>query len=311
MLSGLSAQLKDMAVLHFSVLVAVLASLTCYVFYLIWRNLHRARIIEDTPTAKVRSAPQGYVELEGRARQFPEQTLTAPLTGTACVWFRFKIEKQGRSAGSGGSDWSTVESRSSSEPFIFFDETGECLVDPRDAEVLPGIRKVWYGNTRWPGNASKRGLFGELVGKRFRYTEERIDAGDAYVLGWFESVREVESSPGADISALLREWKRDQKLLNQRFDNNRDGVLDETEWHQAREAARRQVLRQRVERTVSPEFSRVRASEHEGQPFLISAKPQPQMTGRYRRYAIFALLGALVLAVALAWILAARFSSVS
>jgi hypothetical protein len=309
MFSGLAIHLQNMATPHYSVFVAVLAALNCYLFYLIWRNLHRARIIEDTPTARVRSAAQGYVELEGYARQLPEQTHVAPLTGTPCVWFRFKIEEQRSSSGSSGSHWSVVESRHSSEPFIFFDQTGDCLVDPRGSEVLPGARKVWYGSTRWPGAASKPGMFGPVFGKRFRYTEERIDAGEVYILGWFDTVRGSETSISQDVSALLREWKRDPKLLNQRFDSNSDGVLDEAEWHQARQAARRQASRERAERAVQAEINQLRASEHDGQPFLISAKPQFLITERYRRYALFSLLGALLVTAVLAWILTARFTT--
>lgn len=307
MLTGLAADLQNMAPLHFSVFVAVSGALSCYLFYLIWRNLHRARIIEDTPTAKVRSAPQGYVELQGHARQLPDHPLVAPLTGTPCVWFRFKIEEKHRSGHSGGSGWSEVESRRSSEPFIFFDDTGDCLVNPRDSEVLPGVRKVWYGSSRWPVETSKRGVFGMLVGKRFRYTEERIDAGEIYILGWFDTVRGAQTSVAEDVSQLLREWKKNPKLLHQRFDNNRDGVLDETEWHQARQAALRQVSRERAERAVQAGVNSLRVSEHDGQPFLISAKPQFLMTGRYRRYALFSLLGAMAGTALVVWMLALRF----
>ena len=36
-------------------------------FWYAWTNLVRKRVMEDMPTAKLRSAHQGYIELQGRA----------------------------------------------------------------------------------------------------------------------------------------------------------------------------------------------------------------------------------------------------
>lgn len=41
----------------------------------------RAKLIEAMPTSQIGSAPDGYVELEGRAEAVRGQTLRAPLTG--------------------------------------------------------------------------------------------------------------------------------------------------------------------------------------------------------------------------------------
>jgi len=307
MFSDFAEDLQTMPGLHYSVFVAVVSGLLLYLFYLIWRNLHRARIIEDTPTAKVRSAPQGYVELEGRARLLPEQPTVAPLTGTPCVWFRFKIEEERRGGHSGGSDWASLESGESETVFVFFDDTGDCLIDPRGADVTPGVKKIWYGSTRWPGGAQRRGLFGGLIGKRYRYTEERIDAGPVYVLGWFDTVRSTDASVSEEVATLLRDWKQDQDGLKQRFDRNRDGVIDESEWTVVRQHAHREVLQDRAVRSSQDEVHCVRASGHDRYPYLISAKPQFLLTGRYRRHAVFSLLGSVALTGFLAWMLVVRF----
>lgn len=295
-----------MATLPFSVFVFVMVSLLLYFFYLIWRNFHRARIIEDTPTAKVRSAPQGYVELVGDTRLSPDEPLLAPLTRLPCVWFRFKVEKERHSSRS-GSNWSEVESGVSDTPFLFYDDTGECLVDPRKAEVTPGVKKIWYGNSKWPGAEERRGLFGGLVGTRYRYTEERLDEGSAYILGWFDSVHSTDQSVSEEVSNRLRSWKHDQEELKRRFDNNRDGRLDEDEWQQARQQAQRQVVQDRAERSAQAAVHIVRATDHDRHPFLISAKPQFLLTGRYRRRAVFSLAGSVLAAGFLAWMLVVRF----
>jgi hypothetical protein len=298
--------LQTMGNLPFSVFAFLVTSLLLYSFYLIWRNFHRARVIEDTPTAKVRSAHQGYVELEGGVRFMNEEPLVAPLTRLPCVWFRYKIEKERRS-GRSRTTWSKVDSGVSDAPFLFHDDTGECLVDPRKAEVTPGVKKVWYGRTKWPGVEEPGGLLGALAGRRYRYTEERIDEGHAYILGWFDTLRSTDTPVSEEVSQTLRDWKQDQDELNRRFDTNRDGRLDEGEWQKARQEAHRQVVQGRAQRSAEADVHIVRATDHDRHPFLISAKPQTLLTGRYRRNAALSLAGSVFAAGFLAWMLVVRF----
>ncbi len=305
-MSGLIEDVQTMALLHFAIFAVVFGTLTLYFFYLIWRNFHRARVIEDTPTALVRSAPQGYIELEGAGRSLLEQPITSPLTKTSCVWYRFKIEKEKHSSRS-GSNWSDVESGSSETPFLFYDSTGECLVDPRKAEVTPGVKKVWYGSTKWPGVYEEKGFFGELLGTRYRYTEERIDGRELYILGWFDTVRSTDNTVSAEVSALLKRWKQDQSGLLKRLDADADGSIDNDEWQTARQQAQREVIADRAARSAEAETNVIRASHHDRYPFLISAKPQFLLVDRYRRHALYTLLASLVGAGFLAWLLVVRF----
>ena len=84
--------------------------------YGIFHFIRRARLIEDTPTAKVRSAAQGYLELIGRGKYLGDKPLVAPLTGTPCTWYSYKIEREVQSGKQ--TRWSTVESEISSLPFL-------------------------------------------------------------------------------------------------------------------------------------------------------------------------------------------------
>jgi hypothetical protein len=231
----------------------------------------------------------------------------APLTHTACVWYRFKIEREKHNSRS-GSTWSEVESGASETPFVFFDDTGDCLVDPRQAEVTPVIKKVWYGSSKWPGGADQRGFFGALIGTRYRYTEERIDGGDVYVLGWFDTLRSTDHSVSEELSGVLKAWKRDQAALLRRFDENSDGRIDADEWQAARQAAHREVLVDRAARSSEPATNVLRASGQDGYPFLISARPGFLLSDRYRRRGWLALLGSLAAAGLLAWMIAVRNS---
>ena len=114
----------------FLVLAAVLA-VAAFVAGL--TGLRRVRHIEDVPTARVRSAPQGYVELIGRAHAMDGEPIIAPLSQTPCCWYRFRVER------ADGKDWRTVDSGVSDGIFLLRDETGECVVDPRVPRSRPAI----------------------------------------------------------------------------------------------------------------------------------------------------------------------------
>lgn len=65
----------------------------------------RAWRLADTPIARIRPAPQGYVELYGRARLLPGPPILAPLSSLPCAWYRYQIEER-----SSGGRWWLVES---------------------------------------------------------------------------------------------------------------------------------------------------------------------------------------------------------
>ena len=59
--------------------VAVFAAGCAYASWRTWRHVSHIRLIEDTPTAKIRSAPQGYVELEGTGKLMDGPPIIAKL----------------------------------------------------------------------------------------------------------------------------------------------------------------------------------------------------------------------------------------
>ena len=56
----------------FLVLAVLLAAGTAYAVYRFFTSLRRDRFAADTPVARIRSAAQGYVHVEGRAGPPPE-----------------------------------------------------------------------------------------------------------------------------------------------------------------------------------------------------------------------------------------------
>jgi hypothetical protein len=257
---------------HPGELVLILPAVAVVSFYLTFRYWSLARSVADTALARVRSAPHGYVELYGRA-EFAADTKqrNAPLTGRSCVWWSFTIaEKSGRS-------WAIVDRGTSAEAFMLHDDTGACLVDPDGALIRPSSRNVWYGSESWPSAPYSTG---GLLGGRYRYTELRIEEHDGVcVLGDCATVGGLaDGGLETDIAALLHLWKDDQATLLKRFDRDGDGTLNASEWDQAREAARSQVLSQRAQMPTVKQMTKPR----DGRTYLIAASDPAHVAQRYR-----------------------------
>ncbi len=263
-----------------------------------FRNIRAARLIEDVPTAKIRSAHQGYVELMGTAQAMAGEPIISPLSGTRCCWYSYKVERRNDKS------WSTVEHDESEGLFLLRDDTGECVVDPEDADVTSRHRDTWYGTRtpppgRGPLAASRRppGLLQRLslrtgldirIDNDFlgdhRYTETLILSGDPlYVVGHFKSFDDIDHERHRDELAreLLREWKRD-KCKMASFDRNGDGRIDLEEWELARREARREAGRQYLEQMAGQHLHTLSRPLVNGRPFLISNLPQFDLARRYR-----------------------------
>lgn len=290
---------------EFWIICLLLGGLAVAGFYGIFRFIHRLRIIEDTPTSKIRSAVQGYVELIGHGELMPGTPIIAPLTGTPCTWYSYKIEEKVEhydSRGGRHTRWRTLQSGISDELFYLKDDTGECIIDPEGAEVTPGKSDVWYGNTpTWSHNlpSSRGGLFN--MG-RYRYTEKRMHPTEPlYAIGLFKSVGGAQELPNTqeDVRRLLNQWKQNQSGLLKHFDTNGDGQIDLHEWEQVRKVARKVILKQQAERMQGPVNHLLAKPEDSRRPFILSVLPQEGMARRYRwmaagSFALFLLGGALL-----------------
>jgi hypothetical protein len=275
-----------------------------------FRWLHVARLIEDTPTSRVRSAAQGYVELAGRCRPLPGTANPAPLTQRPCVWWHYRIQRRTDSGAPGKRrrSWSNVSSGHSGQPFLLDDGTGSCIVQPAGAEVLTGEATTWYGNTPWPTQAPGRPA---PVGEgEYRYFEERIyEHEQVYALGEFRTHSTAgQRDPQAEAGALLAEWKQDQARLVERFDADRDGQVSLAEWERARDEARQTVLQRHLAQPVGPALH-VLGHPDADRLFLIAAFPQRQVAKRFRRRALAAFAGFAAAVYALGWLLQGVFGS--
>jgi hypothetical protein len=251
--------------------------------YGIFHFIRRARLIEDTPTAKVRSATQGYLELIGRGKYLGDKPLVAPLTGTPCTWYSYKIEREVQSGKQ--TRWSTVESEISSLPFLLVDDTGQCLINPAGAEVIPAVNQVWYGNSRHPlSGPSGRGGFFRLGSGEYRYTEKRLHTDEyLYALGDFVTLGEQQSEHNLErqVGATLKAWKQKPEALLTHFDADNNGEIDLQEWERVREAARKKVLHDRLHNAITPALHTL-GKPCDGRPFILSVQSQRSMSRKFR-----------------------------
>lgn len=288
-LSGLQTSIRNAPQDDFWIWSSVLALASMAAGYGIFHFLHRARIIENTPTSKIRSAVQGYVELIGTGEWLDAKPNIAPLTRQSCTWYSYRIEKKEVTYSSKGGTrtrWRTVESGDSKAFFILEDDTGQCVINPQGAEVYPSAEDVWYGGSHYPESGPDvRGSF--FSGGSYRYTEKRMHAGDPlYALGKFITVDNNHPAKlQAELRDLLVKWKEDQASLLQRFDTNSDGKIDMQEWTAARDVAQQEVLKQRLQRAVEPVTHMLIRTDSRRQPFILSVEAQLKMVKRFRIYA--------------------------
>jgi len=158
-----------------------------YFLYQAYKNILNARMMEDTPTAKIRSAAQGYVELQG-VQHFSKQPLRAPLSQLSCTWYRYAIECYQNER------WRIIEEGMSEAPFELEDGTGRCVIQPKGAQIIAPCDK-WSGFRRKP-NGKPKTWIGRLFGAlgRYRYHEWRMSEGmSLYAIGYFQTIDHINT----------------------------------------------------------------------------------------------------------------------
>jgi hypothetical protein len=243
--------------------------------------LHRLRTINGTPTSRIASAAQGYVELLGNS-----QPLGAPILGKyslqPCLWYRYQVERKNHK-----NQWRTEATGESDAPFLIDDGSGQCVIDPKGAEIITQHKDTWQAGG-------------------YRYTEWLlIPMDELYALGEFKTAGGSTSTLTHQelMNQVLTEWKKDNADLLRRFDLNNSGELDMQEWMLARQAAKREAHKRLTEVRAEAD-THFLLQPHDGRLFLISNMPPQQLA---RRYALWTWLHLVILFGALggvAWLLA-------
>jgi len=256
-------------------IAAGLINLWAWITSLSWR-----RAIVDTPTSRVVSAAQGFVELMGIGQPLPNQPLLSPFNHLPCLWYRYTLEKRDNG------NWQHMEQGESEFSFILDDGSGRCEIDPLGAEIVTTHKEIRTQGDR-------------------RYTEYLLLKGDRlYALGEFVSLNgsHTQLDSRLDIGDLLAEWKTDQAVLHARFDLDRSGTIDDQEWQLARNAAKREVERQHREIRNQPTQHYLRKPRAR-KPYLIANHPPEKLGRRYGWLAALYLLLLLSCLFGIGWAL--------
>ena len=296
--------------------VAVLAAGSAYCSWRTWRHVSNIRLIEDTPTCKIRSAPQGYVELEGLGKLMDGPPIIAKLSGLPCVWYRYKIEEYTATGKGNEHRWETIDKGESTETFWLQDDTGRVVVDPEGAEVTSRHKDTWRSHSSLGGIVHPvfvtNFITAHRAGGTYRFTEERINSGERlYALGLLKNVSSYTSQPTVDedVRALLGDWKKDQPRLLERFDLDKNGKIDEKEWMLARSQARREAMKNRQEQVnhFADGLNVLGPTRDRTRPYILSAFTQKELSQRYRLWAALYGVGFFLIGVAAVWVLNAKF----
>ncbi len=239
--------------------------LIAFISLIAWMStLRRRRAITDTPTSRIASAAQGYVELLGTGRPLDHPPLLSPLTRLPCLWYRYQVEEKK------GDKWQTISRDESNVSFIIDDGSGRCVVDVEGAEILTRHKETWteghYRNTEW----------------KLLINDEVYALGDFHTLGGGS----VDLDAREDLNALLAEWKKDKDTLLERFDLNGDGEIDMQEWGLARQAARREVSRMHREARNDSDVNTL-CCPRNGRHYLLSNLDPNKLARRYLLWSAF------------------------
>ncbi len=166
-----------------------------------------ADLIHETKTTKVDKLRPGLVELEGKIASVTGQLLRAPVSGKACVLYRFLVEEQ-VSSGSGKhrkTRWVSRVDEKQQVGFVLHDGTGGVEVDLTKGELHLGSDqggRSGFLNDATPDferalQARGKSSVGLLLNRTLRWSEMYLEVGDPlYALGTYDGRRVTKGSDG-------------------------------------------------------------------------------------------------------------------
>lgn len=267
-------------------------------------TLIRARLIENTPTSKARSAALGYAEFSGTASG--PAPMPAPVSKKGAVWWDCSVsQKQGKN------NWKVLFHACSPQPLFLKDDTGRVLIDPLGATLdcpSTGLHRSLFNAARFDealtgmGAAHLAGRFA-VFSSAVRLKEKCIPLdAPLYVLGEARRADQYDGLPKrTDLQQTFRDEiiaaKRDPRQTA-RADENRDGQVSQEEWDKFVELKRKEfeASKNTLQEKELGELLVVTASDERGQPFLISVGSESKVLLKMRAVAALAFAGGLTAA---------------
>ncbi len=183
----------------FLVMLAFAVAFVAIPLFAAFRARQQMQALSDVRATSIAQAGDGYIRIEGHARQLEGVPVKATLTGANVVWFHSRVEDSHDPYGKHADGmWRTIADEESDEEFVVHDPSGSILIYPAGARVTPADRSIWYGAAPEPEDRNPKKFGPAETSKgdglqiewsagatnRYRYTEERIYPGDPiYVQG--------------------------------------------------------------------------------------------------------------------------------
>ncbi len=299
MFAWLKSEIMAMSSTDYLVMYCVLIGITGYLVFFSYYAFRRFRFMDATATSKIRSAAQGHVELKGLGEWMPNDTIQSPFSQSRCIWYHCTIDKRHRSGKR--TTWTNISDQCSDHLFRLVDDTGECIVDPDHAHVVPESDKTWYGHsTDYRNQVPTSNSMISFGTGNYRFRERLIrPATPLYALGWF---RTVNSDPSDEfisqkVEDLVGQWKLQPARYLRQYDLDANGKIQQNEWKAIYAAARGQVLAEiRKQKNEHHVLSR---PENRRQPFILSALDEETLVSRKKMKAYGAIGGVFILFSAL------------
>ncbi len=255
--------------IHQAMTVLILLAIFAFSF-----NLWRYFEIAKAPASTIAAAAQGYIELNGLASKEPP--IRSPLHNVPCVWYRAWVYARDHK-----NLWRLASYTQSDELFTLTDETGNCTVNPKGAEVIHMLKRTSNHHNH-------------------RYVEEYLPANKPlYLIGnldtrhHFSDLNAIKKQMGE----LMSGWKSNPTKLLFRFDLDRNGEVDLHEWEKARAQAREEVTRQAMHQAHTGDFEI--SEPRNGQLYILSGMSPTFLRNSYRSWVIthLAVLAGLLIAM--------------
>lgn len=266
------------------------ALMCCYAFVLFYYR----RMVENTPTSKIRSLSMGMVELSGRAERCYD--LLSPATKTRCIYYRcryYRYQKTGDNA-----RWVLTRAVSSgSVPFYLADGTGRVLILPKGAVMKAPPTVQTFQGTHIPT------LGFQMNDPHKKVVEEVVpEKAVLYVLGSARIQKHGRPLSTIMVDNLRMLKQNPEKLLE--YDVNGDGRVDGEEWESARDDAERMAYAEALARGPEAGESVVIANPRIGLlPFIIADSEDKLVSKLLWRTLLFLVGGGVTLGFGIAYLI--------
>ena len=306
MFSWLEFKILELPRMEYLVILGVLVAGFAYLVYYSFSVIKRYRFMDGTATSRIRSAAQGHVELTGLGEWMPNGEIHSPFSKRRCLWYHCTIEKKQRSGKR--MTWTNISDERSSHMFRLVDDTGDCIVDPDDAHVIPELDTTWYGHsTEYRTRAPKKPARFNLSMGSYRFRERLLlPASTLYALGWF---RTVHSNPSDEfiskqVEDLVKAWKLQPGKYLHEYDLDQNGKIEKREWKVIRAAARKQVLNRL--NNEKQEHHVISCPTNSRQPYILSARAEEDLITLKKWKARFSIAGSMLAFTALVAMISIR-----